>query len=346
MLQRRNVVFIALLLTSVIWWGCSDLNQNTPLSPEQSTTDSKTLSKNALAAQAGQDNQMLPAFAKKLALAAANTNLCAAIMQALSQSSSGERIVSLKDMLQMKVAANTFAAAISVSGEFIDAINAHPFGIDVYFPVKAHRQTMMENPQQNFLVTYYDGYEDEQVEKQFTAWDRQGNEVTLSTAVAPEIPVLVITPCEHNGKHPLVTCSDEDCGGGGGGGGGGGSRNDLILDAITIYNDHEPWYKGSPEIKMLTWQDPNNANYYNYQKFVDLASVDDENQTYYPNVVIYNWANGENGPILIEVFEDDGLAPFDVNDHMAWFYPTRNFSQVTFSESGECTITVHTLYIP
>jgi len=341
MLQKRMFSLAALFL-ALLWLGCSELKENAPLSPEQPKIEANTLSKNTLSATIAADNQMLPAFAKKLALATANAGFRAAAGQAIVQSSTSENIVALKDMLQMN-----FADGLSVSDEFRNAVNTHAAGIEVYFPVKAHRQSMRENPPQGFLVTYYDSYQDDQAERQFAAWDRQGNEVMLTTAAAPEIPVLVITQCEHRGNHePAAPCSDEDCGGGGSGGGGGGSRNDLILDAITIYNDHEPWYKGSPEIKMLTWQDPNNANYYNYQKFIDLANVDDENQTYYPNVVIYNWASGENGPILIEVFEDDGLAPFDVNDHMAWFYPTRNFSQTTFTEPGECTITIHTLYSP
>lgn len=343
MLRKRTCSFLLLCL-SLVWFGCSEQNQNTPLSPEQAKIEPKSLSKNALAAQAAQDNQMLSAFAKKLALATANANIRADLVQSFAQSQSREKILALKEMLQMR-----FAAAVLVNGEFMNAINSHPVGIDVYFPVKAHRQAMLENPRQNFLITYFDGYQNDQQERQFPAWDRQGNEVALTTRAAPETPVLVITQCEHKGNHAaLVPCSEPDCGGGGGGGGGGGSRNDVVLDEITIYNDHEPWLKGAPEIKILTWQDPNpdHATGYNYQQFIDLGNVDDENTTYFPNRIIYNWSAGENGPMLTEVFEDDGLAPFDVNDHMAFFNVYRHFNQLDQTEPGECKIREHTEYVP
>lgn len=302
MLQKRIHPLVALFLT-LVWLGCSDLKQNTPLGPEQSRSEDS-----ARLAKAADDNQMLPAFAKKLALAIADANLRTTVMQATTQSGSDEKIASLKSLLQMNVAAKSFAAAISVSGEFVNAINTHQLGIDVYFPVDGHRQKMVENPQQDFLVTYYDGYQDDQVERQFPAWNRSGNKIMLTTAAPPETPVLVITQCEHNGKHEATAaalpCGDPDCGGGGGGGGG-GSNPVAILRVIhfRLMDDREPWTAGDPEIYVK-------AGYGNsgQEQWVETQFSDVNDEKYYWNYckTVYSWPFWPGGNSKLEVWEDDG----------------------------------------
>jgi hypothetical protein len=296
MLQKRNLKLIAFLLIGIISSGCSDLNHNTPFSPEQSRTEAA-----APLAKAANDNQRLPAFAKKLASATADVNLRAAVVQAISQSGLDEKIASLKDLLQMSVAAGTFASAISVNGEFVNAIDTHPLGIDVYFPVKAHRQAMLDNPQQDFLVTYFDGYQDDRVKRQFPAWDRSGNKIMLTTAAPPETPVLVITQCEHRGNHNTAVeapCAEPDCGGGGGG----GSNPVAVLKVIhfRLMDDNEPWTAGDPEIYVK-------AVYASQEVETQFPDVNDEK--YYWNYckTVYSWPFWPGGNVSkFEVWEDDG----------------------------------------
>ncbi|MDZ7343563.1 MAG: hypothetical protein ONA90_03510 [candidate division KSB1 bacterium] len=160
MLQKRSYPLALFLLLALLWFGCSELKDNTPLSPE-GTMSASTLSKSASI----QEKRMLSAFAQTFAAATNNADLQARLLQAISESNSREKIVSLKSLLE----ANSFARAVSASAEFIQSIEAHPLGIDVYFPVDAHRQAILANPQREFLVTYYDGYQDDQVESQFPA---------------------------------------------------------------------------------------------------------------------------------------------------------------------------------
>jgi hypothetical protein len=75
--------------------------------------------------------KVLSAFAQKLAAATNNPELQASLLQAISESNSREKIVSLKSLL----ASSSFAQAVSASAEFIQSVEAHPLGIDVYFPV-------------------------------------------------------------------------------------------------------------------------------------------------------------------------------------------------------------------
>lgn len=158
MLQRRGFPFALFLILTLVWFGCSDLKDNAPLSPEGATTESTT---SKLARASDQEDWMLSAFAEKLAMATNDAGLQAVLLQAISQSNSREKIVSLNSLL----ASNSFAEAVSASAEFIQSMEAHPLGIDVYFPVDAHRQGMLANPEQAFLVTYFDGYQDDQVER-------------------------------------------------------------------------------------------------------------------------------------------------------------------------------------
>ncbi|NUO81287.1 hypothetical protein HUU05_14510, partial [candidate division KSB1 bacterium] len=191
-----------------------------------------------------------------------------------------------------------------------------------------------------FLTTYWATTSDTP-DHPLVGYHHDGSSVSLSVDELPTIPALVIAKCEHRGNHDLPEVCGDDCGGGGGGG---SSSDNLILESIVIYNDHEPPWKGAPEIRMVFWNNPNNPTTSNYTRVEDLTNVDDENTVYNLNRAVYNWTtNGSsNGEILAEVMEDDGLPPLDGNDALAFFYVDRLFYSVEYLEPNKCRIYVRT----
>lgn len=251
----RRIILVALSVLFLI--GCAE--KRMPEEPVQSAEPQ------SLAKGSAQENRLLSGLGKQLALAAKQSQIRTWLAQKLAESGHIEDIVTLRWLFEQNIGASRFVDAIQANAALLAVVNSHALGIDVYFPVEAHRQAMRQNPGQDFLIAYWDGYQDDNEEKPLTAWDRQGNEVRLTTAAIPATPVLVITQCEHRGDHRVPEACEDDCGGGGGGGGS-GSRDDMILDEIRIFKDYDPWPKGDMEIKMVIWKDTNinNATGYNY----------------------------------------------------------------------------------
>jgi len=150
-------------------------------------------------------------------------------------------------LLEMETSDGRFSDVLALSSSTIDALGRHHSGMDVYFPVENHRISLEQNPEQNFLVGYFDGALDDQQEQQFLAWDRNGNSVALTSEVIPEIPVLVIIECEHGGQHvPAAPCPDP-CGGGTGG----SPSPRVFLKGINFKNVKESWWRGNAEIEVF-----------------------------------------------------------------------------------------------
>ena len=219
-----------------------------------------------------------------------------------------------------------------------DAIARLAATTDLYFATSEHRRRFVGG--EACIVTFVATTADEPFH-QLIGFDQKGNRCTLDVNKPPVVPTLVVAACEHEGIHPQKPCVD--CGGGGGGGGSTHVVNDLVLDQIVIYDAHEPWYKGDPEIMINVYKntDKSKATWNLVDQHTDLPYVNETNRAYNPDAAIWNWNGGHtSGYVLVKVYEDDG--PFDGPDHMAWFQVQRQFFQTEHVEPHQCRLFLHT----
>jgi len=129
---------------------------------------------------------------------------------------------------------------------------AGAFGLELYFPVPAHR-TAWRGGEDVLVATALDDHEAP------IAFDLAGRRHVLSPDKPPATPVLALVPLETEFGN-LEACLDCDAGGGGGSGGGtgdGGGGGDPTPPAPGLYmtrahfeRDFEGWLKGNPEFEV------------------------------------------------------------------------------------------------
>ncbi len=310
--MKRKFFFIAMLITmAFFWYSCSDFQKSNPVEPTQTIITNNPSSNQPTFAQkaVADEGQMLAEFAKKLAKHAANDAIRSIIVSEIARSENGEKIIYLEKLFAVDIGPASFAETVGANTALLQLVNEHALGIDVYFPVKAHRQSMLANPNQDFLVTYFDGYADDQVERDIAAWDLNGAQVTLTTKEPPAIPVLVITQCEHGrraageGGTEQITLPPDD-GGGSGGSGNGGPQNGLQMTAFDLHDKHEPWTSGSPEIYIRA-RHKANSSWSSWER-KDLENVNSETlYLFNPPVKIHSSWDWTSQPLDLEVWEDD-----------------------------------------
>jgi hypothetical protein len=189
-------------------------------------------------------------------------------------------------------------------------------GFDLYLPVGLHREKWKGGEDILIAVSPF-GRETEI--REIVAFEvRTGKQVILDPNNPPAIPVIVIAPEEHE-SHAVVPAPR------------GGdkiepksvSRQDAIrnekrasgneaemyngnstfsLRYIKIYKDHEPWYKGDPEIEIKFCQD-NVVSGPDFHQ-IDASWVDEENRTYWLGKNYYFDTNFKNQTI-VDVWERD-----------------------------------------
>ncbi|MBN1570577.1 MAG: DUF3103 family protein [Acidobacteria bacterium] len=192
--------------------------------------------------------------------------------------------------------------------------------VDIYFPVPEHRDLWKGND--NLLVAFSPSQDESEVTQIVAYSAKNGRRVLLDSKQIPAIPVLVVTVSEHDNLDPLPeiasrsiapdlppdTPQQEDPNlvpGSEGPHKGGNSYIDL--HNLKIFNDHEPWYKGDPEIYAvcLQWNGSNPAG--NNKR--DLARVNDENKWYYVgDIASWQFNSAYADGTLIAIWERDGTA--------------------------------------
>jgi DUF3103 family protein len=152
--------------------------------------------------------------------------------------------------------------------------------------------------------------------KEVRAFDAKGGLHLLDATNPPDVPVVVIglnerTDIRGNLVQPLAICPDCDPGGGGGGGGGGPDPcaprthafgDKEIFHQFILFNDHEPWIKGSAE-PYGTWAFPDNPGVRGQFMMFDL---DDEGTWYTPGFNLFFWQSFYGQNVLMALFEKDG----------------------------------------
>jgi len=338
----------ALICVIIIIGGCSKVKNPLSSSLLDNIGENQDLSKKLVSQYTlskGKENRLLSAFAKQLALSLNNSEIRSVLLEKIANSRLSENIVSLENLLEVNVSSGKLSDAIlsinsksdlktiissySKSHDLITIIKSHPLGIDVYFPVKEHRELILRQPNHKFLVTYCDGYADDQVERKFPAWDSKGNKFILSSKKPPSTPVLVITQCEHHGKcrensftklrkpapdppppppDPLPEVR-------------------LYFNWYCVHNDHEPWYSGEPEIYTKTWlliDYTTKVNAYRRNQYFMR-----EKSEWVSNKFMASYAGYDAFSInraKIEVWEDDPGSDDWLERYGGWYYEAGNGS--------------------
>lgn len=182
-----------------------------------------------------QVEQDMHGLARTLARTLADSVARVQLTNAIRKSALREHIVELRSLRPLL--SNQFKS--SGPAEWVWA------NLDLYVPVAEHRQRFYHGD--DFLILPYPNWLDsEQIIKDgLTAYDLSGKTVTLSARTPPELPVLVLTVCEHKGVgHQNASVSKahvNDCLTGNG---------QLIIDETHVYNANELWPDGAPEIEV------------------------------------------------------------------------------------------------
>jgi Protein of unknown function (DUF3103) len=154
------------------------------------------------------------------------------------------------------------------------------------------------------LVGYVSAGTNEETLEQIKAFDAEGNEHLLDAQALPEKPVIILSQNERTDeagalRYTSATESEasseltaQSC------------RN-VYVRQIIIYNDHEPWYKGDPEIVLRASSNPAGL-YFNG----GFTNVNDNGVTYTVNRFI--GCTPEPSSVAFSWYEDDG--PFDTWD--------------------------------
>jgi hypothetical protein len=201
-------------------------------------------------AQSSAERAAIERLARRLARALANPAFRARLKAELDRSPFVEHKVQLQSFLQAsdgqvlkEVARLNDAAEGILRAELDEAIP-----LEVYFPVRAHREAWSGGP--DLLVASAREDRDAPV-----AYDVAGHRQVLSPDVPPSTPVLAVVPVETDfspGRQIAGMECQEACGGGGGGGGGGTLTPPagLYMTYSHFVQDFEGWLKGDPEFEI------------------------------------------------------------------------------------------------
>lgn len=167
---------------------------------------------------------------------------------------------------------------------------------DLYIPVGANRAKWKGG--KDFLVAF-SPVDDEKDTKQIIAYRvNDGKRVILDPNKPPQTPILVLAPCEHENhakvsapkgpktppENPKPNFKGENVPPPQGMKEPGIGNSSVGVQYLKIYNDHEPWYKGDPEIYIdLCLRKVNECQ----RRYSNLSFVNNEGRWYY----IWSYAN-------------------------------------------------------
>ena len=133
-------------------------------------------------------------------------------------------------------------------------------GFDLYIPVVAHRTKWKGG--KDFVVAASPMGDDLSIKKIVGFSVKDGSKVELDSATPPEMVVLVVAPCEHE-DHTITSEEPVDPPDDGaphednptpGEGEKDKDNSFFYMSYIKIHDDHEPWYRGDPEVYLLVGQ--------------------------------------------------------------------------------------------
>ncbi len=221
------------------------------------------------------------------------------------------------------------------NNEFIKLSNKLSFGlVDIYFPSIKHRDKWNKN--EDLLVAPVNPKEIEDVPTTI-AYDKNGEETTLSTKTETEIPVLVVSFSEKRGNYNFIQKIPQN----------------KLAKTTTNYNfnirgiyvkkNYESWLDGAMEIYVKVkmkigangtyggWSETqlgdlnaNSAKYFN--PGVNLISSQSED--YYIKIEIWEddgWGSGNDDFVADEYYDNYRLGNGDTGAWDDWAGPTSEF---------------------
>lgn len=199
-------------------------------------------------------------------------------------------------------------------------------GIDLYFPVQDHKAKWKGN--EDLLVAYSPVTEEAAVKSIVAYSVRSQKKVSLDPHTPPTTPVLVVAAEEHE-SHEIVpappiprgtdvpepiskeeairdmrqaTGDEPETAGG---------NSTMQFSYLKIYDDKEPWTKGSPEI-FVVYVDTRYANSPKWQR-KELSWVDKEGRWYWTGSHLnFFFDSVSSNHTYIAVWERDGPTFFDM----------------------------------
>jgi len=324
--MKKLYLFLLLSVFFIIFNGCSNQDDNPVAIPPN---DIGILAKNI-------ENQetYLRILARQLAVSLNDPGIVNLLENKFETTNSRENILNFSELLSEEITHVTFARKITsaslkanqnlekiiTEGEIDGLIKCFDHGLDLYFPIVEHKTSWKSNINQ-IVVAYPPLSVDDNVCDKIVAFTLSGDEKELSAKTPPPEPVLLISPCEHNGDHsrsnglPLNKSLAKATG-----------EYRMTIYHFRLMNDHEPWYSGDAEIyvKLLYygWNRTNcvdineEKTYWDYNKFLNPA-----------------WFSMPTELYRFEVWEDDGSSGDDLVEQY-WHYPYQDSDKSRYVDTA------------
>jgi hypothetical protein len=174
-----------------------------------------------------------------------------------------EKILNLQEMLtkaqsysDLKLSHQALGAQSHVVGVIEEKMRAAQFpeelvGVDLYFPEENHRRQWRGD--EDLLVAFAPMQDDSEMTSIIAYSVKTAKQLLLDPNEAPSIPTLVIAakerPLLQPGlplESPLSPSPQEDLES--------SSEGNMWIRCLTMFDDHEPWVRGKPEIYVLVGQ--------------------------------------------------------------------------------------------
>jgi hypothetical protein len=309
---------VLLILNSLILNSCSSSKQSKPRQSPQEVTDT-AVKRLPQSREATEIAKTMDDLAKELAGLLANPGIRNHLRSEINKSSKRENIIFLDEFLtsvvkvsglpdqtldKVRIALNNAKGAkrrfkrTNINQMLISS------EIDVSFPVRNHRDKWTGSD--DLLIASENL--DENVQ-QITAYSvKTQTPMKISTASPPDIPILMVSPCEHHSHTPeilqisdippLESAPQKS------------PSSYIAVNYLKILNDYEPWHKGDPEIYVHFFQTDLKGNI-SYNRRFFFPGINREDVWYLiPNSFGWNlciqYLEEKNGPITyFLVYEED-----------------------------------------
>jgi len=315
-MRKQYIIIILITILIMIFSVCSKHDSN-PVAVQSDITK-ELLDKQSLLLENNFD-----ILAKQIAISLSEQSMVEFIIKETSDANTRENILDFSELLSKSVNGVTFLRKITSEllknnvnlprllsdDEICQVIEKFEFGLDVYFPVAAHRDKL-PTQKDKLLVAVPPLFIKDDLWTVVTAYNINGETKSLDAIVPPEEPVLVIIPCEHGGEHSIISTDSDLVIRKELSPSGDGNEHEYgmveILYKIKIHDDHEPWIKGKPEI-YASWgfEMPTN-NYGKYWMNSGSKDVNEEGKWYTINGNLFRWYSEYGSVFAMQIFESDG----------------------------------------
>jgi hypothetical protein len=290
MKTKHFIKGLLLLLTALLLEACSTLNT----SPAKASSDSpETI------------NASLETLAKLFAKAVTNESVRVQIQQGVSEKFDGDTNVLYKTLMassHSQVIRQSLANSQEglSSQATLDALATSIPRLQLAMP--AHFDSWNAKTYMP-LVGYVPAGIDDQALKEIKAFDAEGNLHVLDAQVLPDQPVLLLSQNERSDETGKVlsafleqasgtSLQTQSC------------IKNVYMEKVYLRDDHEPWIKGDPEVKLIAVSRNYDLSYhggflsvndegtwYSYHRLLGCTSTD----------VIYYWYEDDGGSLDLTV---------------------------------------------